>query len=107
MLLHQTRYLSDMLLNYGVQDCKPVSTPQVIGSILAINNDEPIDKQKYQAIIGSLTYALTTTRPNFVHILGSINQFNSNPGGESSQSVKRILRYVAKACSLKRHQHHS
>ena len=31
MLLHQARYLSDMLQKYGMQDCKQVSTPQITG----------------------------------------------------------------------------
>ena len=34
MLLHQERYLSDMLHKYGMQDCKPVSTPEVTGATL-------------------------------------------------------------------------
>ena len=65
-----------------MQDCKPVSTPQVTGSILVVNNGEAIHKQKYQAIICSLTYAMTTTRPDIAQSVGSVNQFCSNPGGE-------------------------
>eukprot|EP00794_Sanderia_malayensis_P003564 gene3564-biopygen3051 len=100
MLLHQAKYLSDMLLKYGMQDCKPVSTPQVTGSTLVVHDGDAIDRQKYQAIIGSLTYAVTTTRPDIAQALGSVNQFCSNPSGEHWQSVKRILRYIKGTINL-------
>ena len=45
MLLHKTRYSSDMLLKYGMQDYKPVLTPQVTSSTLVINNGEPIENK--------------------------------------------------------------
>ena len=100
MLLHQERYLSDMLHKYGMQDCKPVSTPQVTGATLVVNNGDAIDKQKYQAIIGSLTYAMTTTRPDIAQSVGSVNQFCSNPSGEHWQSFKRILHYIKGAINF-------
>jgi len=51
-----------MLRKYGMQDCKPVSTPQVTGSTLVVNNGDAIAKQKYQAILGSLTFAIQSLR---------------------------------------------
>ena len=83
-----------------MQDCKPVSTPQVTGSTLVVNNGKAIHKPKYQAIICSLTYAMTTTRPDIAQASGSVNQFCSNPGGEHWQSVKRILRYIKGTINL-------
>eukprot|EP00795_Rhopilema_esculentum_P008820 gene8820-biopygen1729 len=94
MLLHQSTYLSNLLRKYGMQNCKEVSTPQVTGSTLLANEGDPVDKQRYQALIGSLTYAVTATRPDIAQALGSVNQFSSNPSGEHWQSVKRILRYI-------------
>ena len=94
MLLHQSTYLSNLLRKYGMQNCKEVSTPQVTGSTLLANEADPVDKQRYQALIGSLTYAVTATRPDIAQSLGSVNQFSSNPSGEHWQSVKRILRYI-------------
>ena len=64
-----------------MQDCKPESTPQVTGSTL-VYNGEPIDKQKYQAVIGSLIYAMTITQPDIAQALGSVNQCSSDPGRE-------------------------
>lgn len=57
----------------GMQDCKPVSTPQGTGLTLVVNSGEAIDKQKYQPIIGGLTCAMTTTRPEIAQALGSVH----------------------------------
>ena len=94
MLLLQNTYLSNLLQKYGMQNCRAVTTPQVPGSTLSANKSDPIHKQKYQALIGSLTYAVTATRPDLAQALGTVNQFSSNPSGEHWQSVKRILRYI-------------
>ena len=77
-----------------MQNCRAVTTPKVPGSTLSANKSDPIHKQKYQALIGSLTYAVTATRPDLAEALGTVNQFSSNPSGEHWQSVKRILRYI-------------
>ena len=82
MLLHQNTYLSNLLQKYGMQNCRAVTTPQVPGSTLSANKSDPIHKQKYQAVIGSLTYAVTATRPDLAQALGTVNQFSSNPSGE-------------------------
>ena len=58
------------------------------------NEDNAIDKIKYQALIGSLTYAVTATRPDIAQALGSVNRFSSNPSNEHWIAAKRILRYI-------------
>ena len=94
MLLHQTRYLTNLLEKYGMSDCKAVNTPQEQNKIMLPNDDDPVDKAKYQALIGSITYAVTATRPDLAQALGSINQFASNPSKEHWTAAKRILRYI-------------
>ena len=64
------------------------------GSALLTNEGDPVDKQRYQTLIGSITNAVTATRPDIAQALGFVNQFSSNPSGEHWQSVKRILRYI-------------
>ena len=94
MLLHQTRYLTTLLEKYRMQDCNAITTPQKIGSRLMPNDRDCIDKQRYQALIGDLTYAVTATRPDIAQALNSASQSSSNPGSEHWKSVKRILRYI-------------
>ena len=94
MLLHQTKYLSNLLKKFGMENCKATATPQEQNTKLSQNEGDSVDKAKYQALIGSLTYAVTATRPDLAQALGSVNQFSSNPGNEHWTAAKRILRYI-------------
>ena len=95
ILLHQTRYLTKLLEKFRIQDYNAITTPEEIGSRLMPNDGDCIDKQRYQALIGGLTYAVTATRPDIIaQALSSASQFSSNPGSEHWKSVKRILRYI-------------
>ena len=82
MFLHQTQYLNNLLKKYGMSNCKSISTPQEQNQVMMPNDGEPVDNTRYQAIIGSITYAVTATRPDLAQALGSVNQFASNPSKE-------------------------
>ena len=94
MKLHQAQYLTNLLEKFGMQDCKPVATPVDQSTKLLPNEGPPVNKEQYQALIGGLTYAVTATRPDLAHALGTVNQFCSNPGEEHWKAAKRILRYI-------------
>ena len=94
MKLHQAQYLTNLLEKLGMQDCKPAATPVDQSTKLLPNEGEPVDKEKYQALIRGLTYAVTATRPDLAQALGTVNQFCSNPGEEHWKAAKRILRYI-------------
>jgi hypothetical protein len=44
--------------------------------------------------VGSLIYAMTSTRPDICHAVGLVSRYQSNPGKEHWQVVKRIFRYL-------------
>ena len=94
MKLHQAQYLTNLLEKFGMQDCKSVTTPVDQSTKLLPNEGEPVNKEQYQSLIGGLTYAVTATRPDLAHALGTVNQFCSNPGEEHWKAAKRILRYI-------------
>lgn len=94
LFLHQSVYLNNLLSKYGMSDCKPVETPQVLGSHLVPNEGSPVDIKKFQAIVGSITYAVICTRPDLAAALNVISQYCSNPGFIHWQFLKRILRYI-------------
>ena len=94
MKLHQSKYLTNLLQKFGMENCKPAATPVDQGTKLQPNEGEPVEKSKYQALIGGLTYAVTGTRPDLAQASGLVNQFCSNPGTEHWIAAKRILRYI-------------
>ena len=67
IFLSQAKYLKQILKKYGMEDCKPVSTPMVIGCNLSSHDDSPtMNQPEYRSMIGSLLY-LTRTRPGIMH----------------------------------------
>ena len=100
MILHQTKYLTDVLKRFGMENCKAIATPQEQNTVLIQNEGNPVNKPEYQALIGSLTYAVTGTRPDIAQALGSVNQFSSNLSQAHWAAAKRILRYIKVTASL-------
>ena len=94
MLLLQKSYLENLLEKFGMENSKPISTPQDLGMKLSKNEGEPIETNRYQAAIGGLTYAVCATRPDLAAALSSINQYSSNPSQEHWKAVKRVFRYI-------------
>jgi hypothetical protein len=52
MRLHQSQSLTNLLKKFGMEECKPAATPVDQGTKLLPNEGEPVEKTKYQALIG-------------------------------------------------------
>ena len=68
-----------------MSNCKSISTPKEKNQVMMPIDDEPVEKKRHQAVIGSITYAVAAKA------LGSVNQFAPNPSKEHWTAVKRIL----------------
>ena len=53
----------------------------------------PIDKGRYQRLVGKLIY-LSHTRPDISFVVSVVSQFMNNPAEEHMEVVYRILRYL-------------
>jgi len=70
IFLSQAKYLKQILKKYGMEDCKPVSTPMITGYKISSHDDSPIVNQlEYRSMIGSLLY-LTGKRIDIMHAVG-------------------------------------
>ena len=94
--LSQPKYSEGILKRFNMDKCKPVSTPLEQGRKFQqlSENEKPIDVQRYQMIIGCLTYATMTTRPDLAAAVGILSKYMSKPGKDHWTDVKRILRYI-------------
>ena len=72
-----------------MHDCKPVSTPGKKYDRLPDDQD-PVDIQRYQAAIGSLTSALIATRPDILSAVEVLSQLMSQPGPEHWAGIKML-----------------
>ena len=94
IFLSQEKYLKKILRKYGMEECKPVSTPMITGCNLSSNDDSPtVNQLEYRSMIGSLLY-LTGTRPDIMHAVGIVGRFQANPKESHLQAMKRIFKYL-------------
>ncbi|XP_075170114.1 uncharacterized protein LOC142242423 [Haematobia irritans] len=78
-----------------MENSKAVGTPLDPGYNGKCNNDcELADKEKYQSVIGALSFLAVTTRPDIQHSVSKLAQHNTNPHAEHMVAVKHILRYL-------------
>ena len=99
--ISQRQFITNLLQDHGLQDCKPVSTPLNPGCRLSTSmcpqtEAEALEMRQYPyiSIVGSLMYLALTTRPDIAYAAGVLARFNSNPGPAHWQAAKHVLRYL-------------
>lgn len=96
--LAQTGYAASVLERFGMEDCKPVSTPLMPSTTLSKTDEEgkavPGDKAWYASVVGSLMYLAVATRPDLAFAVGCLARFMSDPSEHHIVAAKRVLRYL-------------
>ncbi|MBW0525550.1 hypothetical protein O181_065265 [Austropuccinia psidii MF-1] len=97
--LDQQHFSDSLLFLYGMQDCRPVSTPLPPNSHYSpATKEEALEFKKlevnYRSAIGSINYLCTATRPNLSHAVSSLSQFLENPGVTHWCGFLHVLRYL-------------
>ncbi|KAL4573443.1 hypothetical protein LXL04_020249 [Taraxacum kok-saghyz] len=94
ILLHQGKYVTEMLEKFGFQDSKEASTPMAERPLLNSDPDgEQVDQTLYRSMIGSLMY-LTASRPDVLFAVCQCARYQTNPKTSHIIAVKRIFRYL-------------
>lgn len=101
VMMSQQKYIQDILVRFGMEQCKPVSTP-LDGKVrltkkMAPTTNEEVEEMSeipYQSLVGALMYLTVATRPDLAYTVNLLSQFNTNPGKEHWQAAKRVLRYL-------------
>jgi hypothetical protein len=85
-----------MLKRFGMEDCKPVTTPMKTSCKLRKDDDsKSTDQRKYRSMMGSLLH-VTTSRPDVIHEVGEVARFHATPKDSHVLVVKMIFRYLKK-----------
>lgn len=79
---------------FGMDECKPAATPIENGLSLMIGEKEGLTEQPYRELIGCLTYATQTTRPDLCASTNYFSRFQGCCTDEHFMYAKRILRYI-------------
>ena len=96
MYISQQNYAEGILKRFGMEGCKPISTPMENNAKFhkLSDEDEPFDTQTYQQAIGCLTYLATITRPDISVAVSTLSRYMSCPSKAHWTGVKRIICYL-------------
>ncbi|KAL8100988.1 hypothetical protein AgCh_033025 [Apium graveolens] len=94
IFISQTKYIKDLLKNFGMFDCSPASTPMSTATKLDEDRKgKSVDISSYRGMIGSLLY-LTASRLDIMFATCLCARFQANPKESHLMVVKRISRYL-------------
>ena len=91
--LSQRKYTLDLLDDVGMMGCRVASTPIDQNSKITAESGEPIDKEKYQRLVGRLIY-LCHTRPDISFAVSVVSRYMHDPRDGHLEAAQRILRYL-------------
>nr|GEV49200.1 ribonuclease H-like domain-containing protein [Tanacetum cinerariifolium] len=97
LCLSQRKYCLELLKEYGLLRCKPVSTPMEPNSVLPYipSKDDPLLDHitGYQKLLGKLIY-LTHTRPYIAYFVHCLAQYMHSPLKSHMNYALNVLRYL-------------
>jgi hypothetical protein len=94
--ISQSRYLKEIITRYQMDDSNATSTPMDSSTKLEklTEADERLDDVPYRQVVGSLQYAVSSTRPDLASATAKVSKFLDEHNKTHWQAVKRILRYI-------------
>jgi hypothetical protein len=94
IFIHQSKYASEILSRFGMEDCNKVCSPIVPGcKLVKDETGRSTDSTSYKQMIGCLMYLLAT-RPDMAFSVCLAARYMERPTELHVAAVKRILRYL-------------
>lgn len=90
----QTSYVRKILRRFGMDTCKPVSTPIVKDGTSSEKVDMSYMKNNYRQIVGALAYLMVCTRPDIAYAVSVVSRSLEKPEEVDCVRLKRIMRYL-------------
>lgn len=92
--INQESYAREVLERFGMENCKPASSPCDLTQKLVNGSDGSKSDVPYREAVGSLLFLVQGTRPDLAFALSSVSRFNDKHDESHWAAVKRIMRYV-------------
>lgn len=73
--------------------CRPAATPMEQNHKICGDAGEPVDRERYQRLVGRLIY-LCHTRPDITYAVSVVSRYMHDPRIGHMEAVYRILRYL-------------
>nr|GEV18837.1 zinc finger, CCHC-type [Tanacetum cinerariifolium] len=94
IVITQSHYIEKILKKFNRDDCSLVSTPMDPVEKLKLNTGDHVDQLEYSRAIGYLLYAIASTRPDIVYVVGRLSRFTSNPSRQHCKAITRVFKYL-------------
>ena len=94
MMMKQTQYLKNILKRFQMESCRPRTSPCESNTQVYEQDDEPFDPRTYREAVGSLVYAMVSTRPDLCYAVSKLSQTLSNPTTGNWQMLKHVFQYI-------------
>lgn len=92
LFMSQNMYLKNVLKRFGMDSCKPRGTPCEMKT--ASHNESSMDIDKYREMVGSLVYAMVSTRPDLSYVVTKLSQHLSCPTEGDMVTMKHVFQYI-------------
>lgn len=99
--MNQSQYLENVLQKFDMKDCKARTTPMEKTLHIEKGDKENCSDLPYRELIGCLTYATVTTRPDLCSATGYFSRFQSCFDDRHFNHAKHILRYIRGTVDIK------
>ncbi|XP_073222347.1 secreted RxLR effector protein 161-like [Cicer arietinum] len=94
LLMHQKKYVGEVIRMYNMVDCNPTVTPIGCNAKLGTETEEELDDSTlFKQVVASLRY-LCNTRPDIFYSVGVISRLMENPRKSHWLAAKKIMRYI-------------
>lgn len=94
LLLHQRKFVKDLLKEYHCEDVTPVTCPQDLSVKLKVDMGDPLPSpETYRSLVGKLNF-LTHTRPDLAFTVQHQSQYLQKPISSHMHTTLHILRYL-------------
>jgi len=96
IILSQQTYIDSILRRFHMEDANSAPTPLHHKTRLDIDisTDREADSTMYQAIVGSLIYAATSTWPDIANAVAALSRYNTKLYTTHMTAAKRVPRHL-------------
>jgi len=105
--LGQKAYITTILRPFSMEYSHGISMPMDPNVNLDLAEDrgekelEQEDITDYQAVVGSLMYAVLATRPDILYAVAALSHYNSQPFTSHMTAAKRVLQYLKSTANFR------
>ena len=108
LTLSQQTYFAKVLRSFSIVNAKVTSTPMGTHFKLSALKEHEVNFEAkhmkvvpYSNCVGSLMYAMVSTRPDLAYGMGLVSRFISKPSRNHLQAARWLLRYLKGTSGLK------